>query len=424
MLAPGLPRLVKSNLAYFGECMGKALFFGLPLHGHTNPSLGLVKELVARGERVMYYSFPEFREKILAAGAEYRASPEADLVRDLEILATRLSYVYLAILEAAAHNTETCVRIIKTEKPDYIIHDSIAAWGKFAAMAANTPSVASITTFLFNRTSINPLAFLRILSTIRPVDLAAFQKAKKSARFLREKYGIKETGLMEILNNTSPLNIIYTIRQLQPHGESFDPARFIFVGPSISSRPAEADEPDYQALRKPLIYMSFGTLLHNQIEFYKKTFVAFRGFEGTIVLSAGNFTNIAALGDIPENFVVRNRVNQMEVLKNAAVLVTHGGMNSAHEALYSGTPLILVPFQEEQRTVARQCEKTGCGIYVHKLDASMVKDAVDRVRRDSSFAARSRELSSLLRKSGGAQGAADAILGYMNGIRNYGGPGN
>jgi MGT family glycosyltransferase len=396
--------------------MSKALFFGLPLHGHTNPSLGLVKELVARGERVIYYSFPEFREKILATGAEYRESPEADLVRDLELIAARLSYVYLAVIKAAANNTGTCVDIIKTEKPDYIIHDSIAAWGKYAAIATNTPSVASISTFLFSRATINPLGFLSILSKVRPVDLHAFNTARISARFLLEKYGIKETGLLEVLNNTSPLNIIYTIRELQPHGDSFDPARFTFVGPSISSRPAEADEPDYQALRKPLVYISFGTLLHNQAEFYRKAFVAFRGFEGTIVLSAGNSTDITALGDIPENFVVRNRVNQIEVLKYAIVFVTHGGMNSAHEALYSGVPLILIPFQEEQRTVARQCAKIGCGIYIDKLDASKVTEAVKRVRGDSSFTTSARELSKLLRESSGAKGAVDAIFGYMKAI--------
>jgi MGT family glycosyltransferase len=400
--------------------MSKALFFGLPLHGHTNPSLGLVKELVARGERVIYYSFPEFRENILSTGAEYRESPEAGLVRNLELIAARLSYVYLAIIEAAAKTTGTCVDIIKTEKPDYIIHDSIAAWGKFAAIATNTPSVASISTFLFSRASINPLGFLRILSTIRPVDLAAFNTAKKSARFLREKYGIKETGLLEILNNLSPLNIIYTIRELQPYGESFDRARFIFVGPSISSRPTEANEPDYRALKKPLVFMSFGTLLHNQTEFYKKALVAFRGFEGTIVLSAGNLTNIAALGDVPGNFIVRNRVNQIEVLKNAAVFITHGGMNSAHEALDLGVPLILVPFQEEQRTVARQCVKMGCGIYLDNLDARKVADAVNRVQRDFSFTTRSRELSTLLRKSSGAKGAVDAILGYVKAVKESG----
>ncbi len=402
--------------------MGKVLFFGMPLHGHTNPSLGLVKELAARGERVVYYSFPEFKEKILAAGARYRETPEAGQVTGLESIAERLSYVYLAILQAAEKITGACIEIIKNEKPDYLIHDSLAAWGKFAAAATGTPSVASITTFLFSRRSINPSGFLSILSQVRPVDIRAFQKARKSTRFLKETYGVKETGLLEILNNYSPLNIIYTIRELQPQGETFDPARFLFIGPSISSRPRETDEPEYTALKQPLVYISFGTLLHNQVDFYRKAFAAFRGFDGMIVLSAGEATDLALLGDIPDNFIVRRRVNQIEALKHAAVFVTHGGMNSAHEALASGVPLVLVPLQEEQRTVARQCEHIGCGIHVHKLDAGAVFNAVGRIRRESAFAVRSKEISRLLRNSIGVKGAADAILVYAKDRRKREGP--
>ena len=47
--------------------MAKALFFSLPLHGHTNPSLPLVRELVRRGDEVIYYSNDTFAEKVARA---------------------------------------------------------------------------------------------------------------------------------------------------------------------------------------------------------------------------------------------------------------------------------------------------------------------------------------------------------------------
>jgi UDP:flavonoid glycosyltransferase YjiC (YdhE family) len=40
--------------------MARALFLGLPLHGHTNPTLPLVRELVDRGEEIIYYSVDAF----------------------------------------------------------------------------------------------------------------------------------------------------------------------------------------------------------------------------------------------------------------------------------------------------------------------------------------------------------------------------
>ena len=52
--------------------MAKALFLSLPLHGHTNPSLPLVRELVGRGDSIVYYSTSAFAETISQTGAEYR----------------------------------------------------------------------------------------------------------------------------------------------------------------------------------------------------------------------------------------------------------------------------------------------------------------------------------------------------------------
>ena len=45
--------------------MSKIVFFNIPAHGHTNPTLGVVKELISRGHHVWYYSYNEFKDKIM-----------------------------------------------------------------------------------------------------------------------------------------------------------------------------------------------------------------------------------------------------------------------------------------------------------------------------------------------------------------------
>jgi len=52
--------------------MRTGVFFNLPAYGHVNPTLPVVRNLVARGERILYFDTPEFKEKIEAAGAEFR----------------------------------------------------------------------------------------------------------------------------------------------------------------------------------------------------------------------------------------------------------------------------------------------------------------------------------------------------------------
>ena len=51
--------------------MSKVVFFSIPAHGHTNPTIPVVSELVSRRHEIWYYSFMDFKEKIEGVGAEF-----------------------------------------------------------------------------------------------------------------------------------------------------------------------------------------------------------------------------------------------------------------------------------------------------------------------------------------------------------------
>jgi hypothetical protein len=42
----------------------KIAWFCIPAHGHTNPTLGLVKEMIDAGHEVTYFSFEKFRKRL------------------------------------------------------------------------------------------------------------------------------------------------------------------------------------------------------------------------------------------------------------------------------------------------------------------------------------------------------------------------
>ena len=64
--------------------MGKIVFFCIPAHGHTNPTLGVVRELIERGHEVWYYSYNMLKEKIEATGAKFVSCDEYDTELKLE----------------------------------------------------------------------------------------------------------------------------------------------------------------------------------------------------------------------------------------------------------------------------------------------------------------------------------------------------
>ena len=55
--------------------MSKLLFVTPPAHGHLNPVLPVMQELVQRGEQVLCLNNEEFRPQIEATGAHFRAYP-------------------------------------------------------------------------------------------------------------------------------------------------------------------------------------------------------------------------------------------------------------------------------------------------------------------------------------------------------------
>src|SRR5919202_3171303 len=52
--------------------VSRILVFNVPAHGHVNPTLPVVRELVSRGEQVIYYLTDEFEPQIRHTGAEFR----------------------------------------------------------------------------------------------------------------------------------------------------------------------------------------------------------------------------------------------------------------------------------------------------------------------------------------------------------------
>ena len=51
--------------------MKRIAVFCIPAHGHTNPILPVIRELVQRGDDVRFYSFQEFQDKIERTGATF-----------------------------------------------------------------------------------------------------------------------------------------------------------------------------------------------------------------------------------------------------------------------------------------------------------------------------------------------------------------
>lgn len=423
--------------------MSKVIFFGTPAYGHFNPTIAVVKELIARGEEVIYYSTPEFRHIIASMGAEFRdyllpPPPEsknnydspADQNRkenlfDINKLIERYSIKINSYFEFLIDNPKLNLRkTIAALSPDYIIHDSLAYWGKILAGQLGIPAISSITLFAYCDQVFDTYAGLVIQDLLWMSDSYLVNPPetrrilKSAAQKIGDLYHIDDFDFIDVNFSLEALNIVYTSKEFQWFGELFD-SSFKFVGPSLCPRDDPGKFPLDQLKCNNLIFISLGSF-YTDLSFYQKCFAAFAATDRQVVLNIGN-TNIEHLGKIPNNFIVKNFVPQLEILRHAALFITPGGMNSVNESLYFNVPLIVIPQVHDQYLVAKRVAELGVGINIEnvKFQARDLAEAVETIFSNESYRVRCTIIGESLRTAGGYQRAADEIFQfkYEKGIK-------
>lgn len=132
-------------------------------------------------------------------------------------------------------------------------------------------------------------------------------------------------------------------------GESYH-----FAGPTFSM--------DRASLKHDLVYVSLGTIFTRDIPFYRLCIEVLKDFTLPAILSIGDKIEAEELGEVPDHIRIETFSNQAAILKDAALFITHGGMASVHEAVYTSTPMIVIPAIPEQVATAESVETLGIGI--------------------------------------------------------------
>lgn len=379
----------------------KIVWFCIPAHGHTNPTLGLVKELTDAGHEVVYFSFEQFREKIEKAGAEFVSCDAYDFEIDGKDSGDRVGKDMAFATELLVKSTlaldEMVAEKVAQIQPDLIISDSVAYWGKLTAIKYNIPYVSSTTTFAFNDASSKYMN--RGIGELIKM-LFSMPKINKQLKKLQEKgYAVK--SILDIVKNDNHTNtIVYTSKEFQPCADTFSD-KFCFVGPSI--RPIETE---MKKTAEKTVYISMGTVVKNK-EIYRNCVEAFRNTNYQVIISLGE--NAEEYKNLPDNIKVYNSVDQMAALSISDVFITHCGMNSTSEALYYEVPLILFPQTPEQGAVAKRVEELGAGIKLKTVHKEEILAAVEKVLADQKYKSAAVEISKGFKRCGGAKAAKDFL---------------
>lgn len=402
--------------------MSKIAFFCIPAHGHTNPTLEVVKELIHQGHEVRYYSYDIMKEKIASSGAQYISCDQYDHQEHLKPedgkrLVTDLSFAVEVLATSTLTMDKALLDDMRAWKPDCIVADSMALWGKLIALKLDIPFVSSTTTFAYNHHSSQVMK--QTFGELIKVLWQMFKAQKHIKKLQAAGYPIKNA--LDIIQNDNNTNtIVYTSPEFQPCSETFSD-KYSFVGPVI--RQPETETPPAKPIERTLhlscspdsrhkktLYISLGTVNNNMLGFYQNCIDAFRNTDIHVIISVGNAIKSDAFENLPKNIEIYNFVDQIAVLKTADAFITHCGMNSVNEALYYQVPLILFPQTKEQEGVAYRVNELGAGIYLEDSSIEKLKTSTTDVLNNPIYLENAKLIAESFYRCGGSKEAVKKIL--------------
>ncbi len=195
------------------------------------------------------------------------------------------------------------------------------------------------------------------------------------------------------------------------------PAVFHYIGSLTTDRTEEADRefPWDRLDGRPLIFASLGTVpFPANVPVYRTIAQACAGLDAQLVLALGRWNDQQErwkqqLDALAGGHLVVEFAPQLALLDRAALLITHGGVNTVLEAICRGVPMVVLPRNGDHFGMAARVHHGGLG-----LCASFRRTRPDALRRlvrqllsDESYRTRSREVGQALRAAGGAARAAE-----------------
>ncbi|WP_243788043.1 macrolide family glycosyltransferase [Saccharopolyspora gloriosae] len=391
-------------------------FVSMTAHGHVNPTLPLVEELVRRGHRVTYAIGPEFHDVVEAVGARLldtgtvmpemptnfkNFTPEAMK----PMLEFRLKDVREAFPKMLAH--------FEQDRPDAVCFDHGEVTGRMLAEKLGAPEVALVPHFAGNEEfSLRDIMMNKDEPDAFDPSHPVLKDFMTRLKEITDEFGVSFDPSAFGQAPPSPLNLVFLPKKFQLRPETFDD-RFEFIGPSVGQRGVVDWKPE--RADAPLLFISLGTVFNQRPDFFRLCIEAFRDSGWQVAMSIGKVVDRADLGEIPENFDVRPSFPQPAVLQHATAFLTHTGMNSTMETLYYGVPPIAVPQMPEQEANADRAEELGLGkrLRAEDITPELLRATVDEVAADDRIRSNLAEMRDAVLSCGGAQAGADALERFL-----------
>lgn len=389
----------------------------IPAPGHVNPSLEIIRELVARGHRVSYANDPSMASVIERTGAELKpytstlpgvnhgaadTAPEKSWDGDMVDQLTLFQDDYESMLPQLRD-------LYDGDRPDLFLYDIAGGPARILAEEWGIPIVQLSPTYV---------AWEGYEEDMEPVLGPVWATPKGAAYRERQRRFLRDNGVeadQDVFFGRPDRAVVLIAKSMQPNADRVNEEVYTFTGPAL---PVDREGDD--TWTRPggdvkVLLVSLGTAFTDQADFYRRCLEAFGDLAGWhVVLQIGTHVDPADLGEVPDNVEVHRWVPQFDILREADAFVTHAGMGGSSEGMVTGTPMIAAPQAVDQFENADALVAAGVAVRIDSATVTVdeLRDALHTVDGPE-IRGRSAELADELRAAGGVRAAVEIVEGRL-----------
>lgn len=335
--------------------------------GHFSLLRPLIAALGGAGIESCVFTDSCFEPEVAAAGARF-----IDLFagRSVDVADDRSDPRPCRYVSFAARYADEVVSDLRDIQPRLVVYDQFAVVGRVAATALGLPYVNVCPAHRVDPSRLD--ALLRSLPRVEVSD-----RCKAAVEKLRDRYAMPEASPFLYASALSPfLNVYCEPAAFLTDDERRAFAPVAFHGSLPPTEEIEARRRDQGASYfapgggKLKLYVSFGTVTWRYwpaqtlaaAESIADSVSKMADAQAVISLGGAQLQNGSLRALTYSNVSVHGYLDQWRALRDADAFVTHHGINSTHEAIASGVPMISYPIMWDQLALAEKCRQFGLAI--------------------------------------------------------------
>ncbi|MED7787757.1 nucleotide disphospho-sugar-binding domain-containing protein [Francisella sp. 19X1-34] len=332
---------------------------------------------------------------------------------------------YSLIVESSLAANPNIEHVLKTIDYDVLCVDDVVTYP--AVIKSSKPWVRIISCFETEVQDDAIPSHLSDFSTNEVAEWKSFDLAfNENIKEVHQKYnvflkqnGVEELPLGRLLNPSPYLNLLLTPKSIAYKRKEPLSQKFIYLNASVRVSPNESNSNniffDVKYQNYPLIYLSYGSMGHADFEFTNRQLQSFKNKNYRVIASVGD-EFISKYRDLSDNIQLVSFTFQPDIIKQADVVIFHGGNNTFNEVLYFGKPSIVIPFAWDGFNVAARVQQLGLGIHIPRYSDSVfyLDKAINKLLHDKKMAEKLAVISEDLQKKPGSEQAAHSIVQIAN----------